>query len=118
MRPIAADEWEFPAAAAIDAILRFAGAAQSSPTPVLSQAVAFIGSQISRVCSNGMRNGQIAIVGGGPSGAMCGLHLAQAGFDVTLYEERLAWEKPCGGGLTHKAVLRYPFLLDNAHPKK
>ena len=61
---------------------------------------------------------QIAIIGGGPSGAMCGERLARQGFDVTIYDERLAWEKPCGGGLTHKAVVAYPFLLNNAQPKK
>jgi len=61
---------------------------------------------------------EIAIVGGGPAGALCGERLASAGFDVTIYDERLAWEKPCGGGLTHKAIEAYPFLLDAAHPKK
>jgi flavin-dependent dehydrogenase len=61
---------------------------------------------------------EIAIVGAGPAGAMCGERLASAGFGVTIFDERLAWEKPCGGGLTHKAVETYPFLLDNPHPKK
>ena len=60
----------------------------------------------------------IAIVGGGPAGAMCGERLASAGFHVTLFDEHLAWEKPCGGGLTHKAISSYPFLLDSPHPKK
>jgi flavin-dependent dehydrogenase len=32
--------------------------------------------------------------------------------DVLLFEEKLAWEKPCGGGLTHKALQQYPFLAD------
>jgi len=61
---------------------------------------------------------EIAIVGGGPSGALCGERLASAGFRVTLYDEHLAWEKPCGGGLTHKAIQAYPFLLTGPHPKK
>ena len=60
----------------------------------------------------------IAIVGGGPAGALCGERLASAGFHVTIFDERLAWEKPCGGGLTHKAIETYPFLLDSSHPKK
>ena len=60
----------------------------------------------------------IAIVGGGPSGAMCGEQLARSGHQVSIFDEHLAWEKPCGGGLTHKAVERFPFLLDNSHPKK
>jgi len=61
---------------------------------------------------------EIAIVGGGPSGAMCGEQLARAGHKVQIFDERLAWEKPCGGGLTHKAVECFPFLLDNSYPKK
>ena len=61
---------------------------------------------------------QIAIVGGGPAGALCGERLANAGLDVTIYDEKLAWEKPCGGGLTHKAIAAYPFLLDAPQPKK
>jgi flavin-dependent dehydrogenase len=60
----------------------------------------------------------IAIVGGGPAGAICGERLASQGFRVTIFDERLAWEKPCGGGLTHKAIEAYPFLLDGPHPKK
>lgn len=61
---------------------------------------------------------EIAIVGGGPSGALCGERLAAAGFRVTIYDERGAWEKPCGGGLTWKACERYPFLLHGPEPKK
>jgi len=61
---------------------------------------------------------EIAIVGGGPAGALCGERLASAGFRVTIFDERLAWEKPCGGGLTHKAIEAYPFLLDAPHPKR
>jgi len=60
----------------------------------------------------------IAIVGGGPAGALCGERLASRGFQVTIFDERLAWEKPCGGGLTHKAIEAYPFLLDSQQPKK
>src|SRR3984893_7019217 len=61
---------------------------------------------------------QIAIVGGGPAGALCGERLATAGFQVTIFDERLAWEKPCGGGLTHKAIEAYPFLFDSPQPKR
>ncbi|HWQ03168.1 MAG TPA: NAD(P)/FAD-dependent oxidoreductase [Candidatus Nitrosotenuis sp.] len=60
---------------------------------------------------------EVAIVGGGPAGAMCGARLAEAGFSVTIFDDRMAWEKPCGGGLTYKAIERYPFLLDSPHPK-
>ena len=54
----------------------------------------------------------IAIVGGGPAGALAGALLAAGGKNVLLFDEKLAWEKPCGGGLTHKALQRYPFLAD------
>jgi len=49
---------------------------------------------------------------------MCGAELAGAGHQVHIFDEHLAWEKPCGGGLTHKAVNCFPFLLDNPRPKK
>lgn len=61
---------------------------------------------------------EVSIIGGGPAGALCGERLANAGFRVTIFDERLAWEKPCGGGLTHKAIEAYPFLLDAPQPKK
>jgi flavin-dependent dehydrogenase len=54
----------------------------------------------------------IAIVGGGPAGALAAALLAQAGSRVILFDEKLAWEKPCGGGITHKALVNWPFLAD------
>lgn len=60
----------------------------------------------------------IAILGGGPAGAFAAESLASAGLRVTLYDEKLAWEKPCGGGLTFKAYSQYPFLIDNPTPKR
>ncbi len=61
---------------------------------------------------------EIVIVGAGPAGSLCGERLARHGFRVTIFDERLAWEKPCGGGLTHKAIAAYPFLLDGCQPKR
>jgi len=52
----------------------------------------------------------IAIVGGGPAGALAAALLAEAGRHVLLFDEKLAWEKPCGGGITHKVLQQYPFL--------
>src|SRR5882757_3402244 len=52
----------------------------------------------------------IAIVGAGPAGAFAAELLAAGGRKVLLFDEKLAWEKPCGGGLTHKALRQYPFL--------
>lgn len=54
----------------------------------------------------------IAIIGGGPAGALTASLLAAGGKNVLLFDEKLAWEKPCGGGLTHKALRQYPFLTD------
>jgi flavin-dependent dehydrogenase len=61
---------------------------------------------------------RIAIVGGGPAGSMCGEQLARAGYSVHIFDEHLAWEKPCGGGLTHKALEAFPFLVSDPRPKK
>src|SRR3954468_11390772 len=61
---------------------------------------------------------RVAILGGGPAGAFAAERLASAGLHVVLVDEKLAWEKPCGGGLTHKAYSQYPFLVDNATPKR
>src|SRR5437867_3344551 len=55
---------------------------------------------------------RIVIVGGGPAGAFAASALASAGRQVLLFDEKLAWEKPCGGGLTDKALARWPFLRD------
>ncbi len=61
---------------------------------------------------------RVAILGGGPAGAYAAERLARAGLRATVYDEKLAWEKPCGGGLTYKAYQRYPFLIENDTPKK
>lgn len=52
--------------------------------------------------------GRVAIIGGGPSGAMCGYHLARAGIEVLLFERNPRREKPCGGGLTLRAMRGLP----------
>ena len=59
-----------------------------------------------------MSSHPIAIIGGGPAGALAGSVLGAGGKSVLLFDEKLAWEKPCGGGLTHKALQQYPFLAD------
>ena len=61
---------------------------------------------------------RVAVLGGGPAGAFAAEKLATAGLDVILLDEKLAWEKPCGGGLTYKAYSQYPFLIDNDTPKR
>ena len=59
----------------------------------------------------------VAIIGGGPAGSTAAEKLATGwagcgagAHRVLVFEEKLGWEKPCGGGLTHKALRRYPFL--------
>jgi flavin-dependent dehydrogenase len=55
---------------------------------------------------------RIAVVGGGPAGAFAAARLASRARSVVLFDDKLAWEKPCGGGLTDKAVARWPFLRE------
>ena len=61
---------------------------------------------------------RVAVLGGGPAGAFAAERLASAGVSTIVIDEKLAWEKPCGGGLTYKAYQRYPFLIDNGTPKR
>src|SRR6202451_4800779 len=61
---------------------------------------------------------KVAILGGGPSGAFAAAQLASNGVDTVVFDEKLAWEKPCGGGLTYKAYSQYPFLAEGDTPKK
>jgi len=60
----------------------------------------------------------VAVLGGGPAGSVAAARLAEAGVRTILLDEKLAWEKPCGGGVTCKAYQEYPFLIDNDRPKK
>jgi len=59
-----------------------------------------------------MKTKMTAIVGGGPAGALAAEKLARGGARVVVFEEKTGWEKPCGGGLSHKALRRYPFLAE------
>ncbi len=61
---------------------------------------------------------KVAVLGGGPAGSFAAERLARAGLDTIVIDEKLAWEKPCGGGLTYKAYNEYPFLINNDTPKK
>ncbi len=46
----------------------------------------------------------IAIVGAVVAGSRLAYLLAGQGFEVTLFDPKPAWEKPCGGGLTDKLI--------------
>ena len=61
---------------------------------------------------------RVAVLGGGPAGAFAAERLARAGVYTVVFDEKLAWEKPCGGGLTYKAWNQYPFLVENDTPKR
>ena len=60
----------------------------------------------------------VAVLGGGPAGASAAERLARAGLSTIILDEKLAWEKPCGGGMTYKAYSQYPYLIENDSPKK
>jgi geranylgeranyl reductase family protein len=47
---------------------------------------------------------QIAVVGAGPAGTWASTLLARRGHSVTLIDPQAPWEKPCGGGVTAKAL--------------
>jgi geranylgeranyl reductase family protein len=53
----------------------------------------------------------VTIVGGGPAGATAALVLARAGVAVRLLD-RAAFprNKPCGGGISMRALVRFPYL--------
>jgi geranylgeranyl reductase family protein len=46
----------------------------------------------------------VAVVGGGPAGAFAAYLLARAGARVTLFDPSHPREKPCGGGVTGRAL--------------
>jgi geranylgeranyl reductase family protein len=61
---------------------------------------------------------RIAIVGAGPAGARLAHQLSEKGIEVLLFDAREAWEKPCGGGVTSKALREFEFLRDGGAPKQ
>ena len=61
---------------------------------------------------------KVAILGGGPAGATAAERLSRAGLKTIIIDEKLAWEKPCGGGITYKAYSQYPYLVENDTPKR
>jgi geranylgeranyl reductase family protein len=51
---------------------------------------------------------RVGVVGAGPAGCLTAYHLARQGARVTLFDASHPREKPCGGGLTGKALDRLP----------
>lgn len=50
---------------------------------------------------------RVAVIGAGPAGAHLAFLLSQSGYEVLLFDARPAWEKPCGGGVTSKALREF-----------
>jgi len=55
---------------------------------------------------------RVAIIGAGPAGAMAAVRLARAGASVLLFDPSHPREKPCGGGLTGRALALVGDVLD------
>ena len=56
-----------------------------------------------------MKRHDVLVVGGGPAGSTTALRLAEAGASVLLVDKaRFPRDKPCGGGLTMRAVRQCP----------
>jgi flavin-dependent dehydrogenase len=51
---------------------------------------------------------KVAVVGAGPAGALLALHLARDGASVRIFDPSHPREKPCGGGVTGKALALLP----------
>ncbi len=61
---------------------------------------------------------RVAIAGAGPAGSHLAQQLGKNGFEVLLFDAREAWEKPCGGGVTSKALREFDFLRNGEAPKQ
>jgi flavin-dependent dehydrogenase len=57
------------------------------------------------------RSAPILVAGAGPAGATAARRLAQAGWPVRLLDRRsFPRQKPCGGGISVRALSRFPYL--------
>jgi flavin-dependent dehydrogenase len=53
---------------------------------------------------------QIAIVGGSLAGAFLALQLRDSGHQISIFDPRAPWEKPCGGGVYADILDQFPIL--------
>jgi len=61
----------------------------------------------------GVERFDVLVVGAGPAGSATAIHLARGGANVLLAEKaRFPRDKPCGGGLTGRAVRELPCPVD------
>ncbi len=58
-----------------------------------------------------MKSCDVLIVGAGPAGAWAALKLAEAGARVVMLDSSHPREKPCGGGLTGRAIARVESVI-------
>ena len=56
---------------------------------------------------------QITVVGAGPAGTWAATLLARRGHAVTVIDPQAPWEKPCGGGVTAKALSAFGIFDSN-----
>jgi geranylgeranyl reductase family protein len=61
---------------------------------------------------------EIAVVGGGPGGSWAAVLLARRGHSVTLFDPQAPWEKPCGGGVTFRALDRFEIFSSALRRKR
>jgi len=62
-----------------------------------------------RLYDDGVQRYDAAVIGAGPAGSVTAIHLARAGARVLLIDKaRFPRDKPCGGGLTLRAVRQLP----------
>lgn len=53
---------------------------------------------------------KVAVVGAGPAGTLAAHDMARGGIQVVLFDPTHPREKPCGGGLTGRALELLPDL--------
>jgi len=60
-----------------------------------------------------MQRVDVLVVGAGPAGSATAIHLARGGASVLLVDKaRFPRDKPCGGGLTGRALKHVPCAVD------
>ena len=65
------------------------------------------------MATNGIERFDVLVAGAGPAGSATAIHLARGGARVLLAEKaRFPRDKPCGGGLTGRAVRALPCAVD------
>lgn len=61
---------------------------------------------------------KVGIVGAGVGGSYLAYLLSKAGLDTVVFDFRAPHEKLCGGGVTYKAIAKFPVLNELPCPRK